>query len=319
MKKLIFILGLSGFVAVSCGTSSRMGYTHYDDVYDSRPSYSQEKRKSSTYEDSPQYPSNQPSNYNSARSNTDRYIDDESVSGNYSNRLRRFYGGGNTGFDYYSPYYTGFNDGFSYGIGTGFGYSGFGNMGFSSWNPFYSSSFYFGWGRPTWSVGFNYWNRPFYDPFYSYNSWGWNNNYWMNPYNSWYSPWTWGGGYGHNNYYGGDRNYNSNRNIYYGPRSGNYSNSGYRNNSQNSGPRNQSGNLNISPKSSPSYNTTPNKNGNSRPNNNVGRNYPSNVPDRYRNNSVSPQQRSSPSPSRSNSGSNSGSQRSGGSMQRSNK
>lgn len=191
MKNLLFILGIGGTLLVSCSSSSRTGYTYYDDVYDNRPSYSEEKRRSSTIDDRPTYqPSgvddyNQPGQYD----NSQRYRDDEESyysgsSGSYSDRIRRF-NSGNSGFDYYSPYYTGFNDGFNYGvgIGTSYGFSNFGRWGSSLWSPMYSSSIYFGWGRPSWNLGFNSWYIPtYFDPFYG-SHWGWNRP-WYSSYHS---------------------------------------------------------------------------------------------------------------------------------------
>lgn len=316
-------------MAIGCSSSSRTGYTYYDDVYDNRPSYSEDKRRSANVDDRPTYQESTPT-YNNSTENYEnrRYIDDESSSsnynGSYSDRIRRF-SGSNSGFDYYSPYYSGYNDGFSSGFGmsSGFGYGGYGSYRPSIWNPFYSSSIYFGWGRPSIGFGYNSWITPsYYNSYNYYNPWDWGN--------SWYSPYHsssyWGGN--HHNY---DRNPIKN-NSYYGPRGGSYGNTYYNgNNNIGGGKLNNSrgpagntpqystpnkGTFNRTPK-----NNTPNKSqpvyspdrGNTNP-----KRAPS-VPDRYQNNSGN--NRISPSPSRSTSppSNSGGSQRSGGTMQRTNK
>ncbi|MCO5232728.1 MAG: hypothetical protein LC105_10465 [Chitinophagales bacterium] len=356
MKKILLIIGLGSLIAVSC-SSSRTGYTYFDDVYNHRPSYSQEKRRVTGYsDDRPTYqPSpTSPSNYTSPESyennsGSRRYLDDENYSdyGTYTERIRRFERP-NYGFDYYSPYYTGFNSGFNYGIGigSGLGYSMFGNYGSSFWNPWYSSSFYFGWGRPSWNIGFNTWYSPsYFDPFYSYNNWGWGN--WYSPYySSWYPSWGWGGHHNHHNDYQPFKN-----NMYYGPRGSSYGNS-YYNGSQFDGgktginrghqnysspsvnPNSGSGNFKYTPKSysTPNVPFPSNQDGKNKaqpqPNkNNVPDRYKNAVPDRYMNTpernspnrggSFGGSQDKGSSPGRSNQSQ--PSQKSGGSMQRTNK
>ena len=230
MKNLLLILLWSSLIAIGCSSSSRSGYTYYDDVYDNRPSYSEDKRKSTNEEERPSYQEPAPSYNNSTESyENKRYVDDESsysnYSGSYSDRIRRF-NGSNSGFDYYSPYYTGYSDGYNDGFSMnyGFGYSSYGNYRPSFWNPFYSSSISFGWGRPSIGFGFNTWMSPsYYNPYYSYNPWNSYNNWYSpyNNYNNWGSPWSWGGNNHH--YDGNPRNNNS----YYGPRNGSYGNSYY--------------------------------------------------------------------------------------------
>ena len=129
MKNLLLILGWGSMFLIGCSSSSRTGYTYYDDVYDNRPSYSEDKRKSTYVDDRPTYQESTPSNNKSSDIYENRrYVDDESSSsdyngssssdynGSYSDRIRRF-SGSNSGFDYYSPYYTGYSDGFSSGFG----------------------------------------------------------------------------------------------------------------------------------------------------------------------------------------------------------
>ncbi len=341
MKNLLVILGIGSALLAGCSSSSRTGYTYYDDVYDNRPSYAENKRSSAYVDDRPSYQQSQPSSrYQTEYREDERYLDDESQNsyGTYTERIRRF-NSGSTGFDYYSPYYTGYNDGFNYGIGigTGMGYSNFGRWGSSLWNPWYSSSFYFGWGRPSWSIGFNTWYTPaYFDPFWG-NSWGWGRNNWYNPYfgSGWGSPWGWGG-YG--NHYHRNDNHPRNNNSYYGPRSGSYGNQYYNGNPSQGGRSNtgrgssygtpqpnNNGNMKYTPKSTPSPRATPQANpspnrNQSQPNRNQGQ---QNIPSRYNQPSYSsPSQgggnRSTPSGG-GNSGGSRGSQSGGGSMQRNNK
>ncbi|MCO5231875.1 MAG: hypothetical protein M9958_12060 [Chitinophagales bacterium] len=354
MKKILLIIGLGSLIAASC-SSSRSGYTYFDDVYNNRPSYSQEKRRTVGYtDDRPSYQPSSSSNYTSPNSYEDNsnsrlYVDDEYSSGygTYTERIRRF-NSSNYGFDYYSPFYTGFNSGLNYGIGigTGFGYSNYGSYGSSFWNPFYSSSIYFGWGRPSWNIGFNTWFTPtYFDPFYSYNNWGWGN--WYSPYyNTWNPYWGWGGNnnHHHHNDYKPYQN-----NMYYGPRGSSYNNS-YYNGSQYDGgktginrgpqnnsnpsvnPNNGSGNFKYTPKNTaPSNTPSPNINQGgkdkyqSKPNN-VPDRYKNAVPDRYNRpeNNATPNRGGSFGGSQGNGSTGKGSQnqspqRSGGSMQRTNK
>lgn len=344
MKNLMFILGFGGLILTGC-SSSRTGYTYYDDVYENRPSYAENRRKSSSIDDRPVYQQSSASGYNQNGSgaydnrngsyDNSRYIDDEQQNayGTYTERIRRFHSP-NTGFDYYSPYYTGYNDGFNYGIGvgSGYGFSNFGGWGSSFWNPWYSSSLYFGWGRPSFNVGFNNWG--YYDPFWG-NNWGWGRPWHNNMYGGgWGSPWGWGG---NTIIIRNDRNPRNN-NMHYGPRTGSYGNQHYNgqqyqggrmNNSRGSSygtpqnPGNSGGNMRYTPKNNsqqvpPAATPAPSR---SQPQQNR-----QNVPNRYNQpspsyNNPSPQ-RSAPSSSPGRSGGNSGGggqQRSGGSMQRTNK
>lgn len=333
----MFILGFGGLILTGC-SSSRTGYTYYDDVYENRPSYAENRKRSSSIDDRPVYQQSSGAGYSqngSGSYDNSRYIDDEQQNayGTYTERIRRFHSP-NTGFDYYSPYYTGYNDGFNYGIGvsTGYGFSNFGGWGSSFGNPWYSSSLYFGWGRPSWSIGFNNWG--YYDPFWG-NNWGWGRP-WYNSYygGGWGSPWGWGG---NTIIIRNDRN-PRNSNMHYGPRTGSYGNQYYNgqqyqgggrmNNSRGSNygtpqnPGNSGGNMRYTPKNNtqqvpPAATPSPNR---TQPQQNR-----QNVPSRY--NQPSPSysnpspQRSAPSSSPGRSGGNSGGsqQRSGGSMQRTNK
>ena len=334
MKNLLLLLGWSSLIAIGCSSSSRTGYTYYDDVYDNRPSYSNDKRKASYSDDRPSYQEPSPT-YNKSSDNYEnrRYIDDESSSsdynGSYSDRIRRF-SGSNSGFDYYSPYYSGYNDGFSSGFGmsSGYGYSSYGSYRPSFWNPFYSSSISFGWGMPSIGFGYNSWRSPsYYNPYYSsYNPWDWGNS-WYSPYNNYW---------GSSSYYGGSYNHYDrnpvNNNSHYGPRGSSYGNSYYNGNQNIGGGKlnNSRGPIGNTPQSTPinngSFNRTPKSNNPPRsqptinPNreNTTPRSTPS-VPERYQNNSGN--ERNSPSPSRNTSPSNisGGSQKSGGTMQRTNK
>lgn len=229
MKKLWWIgLGV-GIMLTSCSSSSKMGYAHFDDMYEDRPYYA-EQRRNAQQEYSPAQ-TQRTTRDNQVADNA--YQDDEVMYGSYEERINRFHR--NRGrFDYYSPFNTGFatgfnsgfNQGLQMGLSSGWGFnSGFG-VGFGwgyNWNfwnrPWYSSSFQFGWGNP-WI-----WYDPFFDP------WGWNNPFW-NPwswnrpiggwYNPWGSPWGWG-----NPIIIINNDYNNNRNRYYGPRSGSFNNSYY--------------------------------------------------------------------------------------------
>lgn len=227
MKKILFLAGSVGLLLTGCSSSSRLGYAHFDDVYEDRPFYVDDKR---TNQNDYQPPVYQEQRYEQVEQGN--YQDDEAAYGSYSDRINRFHrNSGN--FDYYSPFSTGFNSGFNSGFNMGINYgmgfgSGFGygmNFGWgNTWgNPWYSSGINIGWG---WNNPFcnNWgWNRPFYDPFW--NPWSWNRPIggwggWNNP---WGSPWGWGNTVIINNYYDN----NQNRNLYYGPRGSNFNNSYY--------------------------------------------------------------------------------------------
>src|SRR5690554_6648969 len=359
MKNLLILLSLGIMLLSSCSSSSRLGYEHYDDVYNTRPTYSEKKRNSNTAYNSSNY--QEPSyTQNNSEYQDNRYVDDQQsrVYGDYTDRIRRFHGG-SSGFDYYSPYYTGFNDGFSYGIGMG---STFGYPSYHRWNSFYRPSFHFGWSRYPFYLGYNNWYSP-----YSY--YGWSDPY-RYPYHGW----------GNHYFYPYDKYPKSNK-QYYAPRPGNYGNQ-YYNGPRNSFPggktninrgsdygtpqndRNSGGNMRVTPKNNntrvaPSATpppVSPRMNQQQRPSREVPNRYqraepsqPSNiktapnktspggksggtiqqreVPQRYSPSNSSPRGRSSPSfssPSRSSGkgnvgGSRLGGSRSGGSMNRTNK
>lgn len=234
MKNLLFIITSASMLFASCSSSARMGYTYFDDMYDDRPYYPERAQNTGqsnqNYQGANQY-NNQSGEYYQDDENARTFEQDRYVGGEYTDRINRFNrSSGN--FDYYSPYYTGYNNGFNSGfnMGVGIGMGGFGN----SWmSPWYSSSFHFGWGRPSFGWGMNYgfsnWNRPFYDPFFDPfwgGGFGWNRPMgWGNPWNNigWNNPWYYNSPVIINNFYG-DR---SPRNSYYGPRSNSVNNTYY--------------------------------------------------------------------------------------------
>ncbi len=228
MKKLLLLTGLSTILLANCSSGKRLGYTHFDDVYNPRPTYSEDKRTTPTSYNNSYSPQTSYSQEFADNQNYS-YQDDEQPEayGNYTERIRRFHSG-SSGFDYYSPYYTGFNDGFNYGIGigTGIGYSTFGRWGTPLWSPYYSSSFYFGWGRPSWSIGFGTWYTPsYFNPFYSPYSYGWSDPWYRYGYGYY-------GGWGYPSYWGGHSIFRNDytfrkSNLYYGPRAGSYGNQIY--------------------------------------------------------------------------------------------
>ena len=302
MKKYIVILAFGTSLFVGCSSSSRLGYTHFDDVYDNQPVYAENRRSSNQTNQENYQPADNGSSYQSQSQNYNLYQDDESQDsyGSYADRIRRFHSG-NTGFDYYSPYYSGFDNGlnFGLGLGTGIGYSGFNSWNNGFYNPFYSPSISFGWGSPTWRFGLNSIYSPYYyDPFYT-GIYGWGNSFYNPyyggilgyPYYPYYSHNHWGNYYPENNYLP-----SRNPNSYYGPRGGSYGNQyittpsvgGGRvninrkpeiNNPQINIPSNK-GNMNYTPKTNNSYQNTVSPTDKVSPN----RYEKQNVPKRYQRN-----------------------------------
>ena len=310
MKNSLFILVLGAWLLSSC-SASRTGYTYYDDVYNNRPSYSEPKRTSTYMDDQSSYPSSnynqsdyQTSQYNNTYDDNRIYNDDENqnsrVYENYTERLRRF-GGASSGFDYYSPYYTGFYDGINYGSGISMsiGINSFGRYSSSLWNPFFGTSFSFGFGRAYGGLNSLY-NPFYYDPFYypSYSLLGYRNLF----YDPFYSPYYYGIGYPYYSY-GRGINYNyiysgsdvnrPSKNVYYGPRGGSYNNQYYDGNQYDGGKVNNSrgnvsgstpdsrykgGNMQYTPKNNGTINTPPTS---SPTNRKAQPSRPGNMPERY--------------------------------------
>jgi hypothetical protein len=219
MKKLAFLLILSGMIIAGCKTQQKATTENIDDVYYSKPKVTQAPAKdagSAQDLSAPKYVT-PPDSSSSVKAGSATTVPDNSDY-SYSARLKHFHDPA-TGLPYSDNYYSGSPSDSSGGNTTVNVYSGGGG-----WDPSFSMSFGMGWGYGGypyggWGYGWDYgWGYPYY-------GWGY-------PYYGYGYPYYYGGcgccGYGYYPYY----DYGYGNGTYYGRRTSVYSNDGSGNSNQ---------------------------------------------------------------------------------------